>query len=48
MRTFVAFAEGVVEFACLTGFITTIIVGFALGDWPILRGRPCLDRRPDT
>jgi hypothetical protein len=30
MRTFINVAAGAVEFACLTGFITTIIVGFAL------------------
>jgi hypothetical protein len=30
MRIFAVALEGAIEFACLTGFITTIIVGFAL------------------
>jgi hypothetical protein len=30
MHIFVAIAAGAIEFACLTGFITTIIVGFGL------------------
>jgi Flp pilus assembly pilin Flp len=30
MRTFVDVAAGAIEFACLTGFITVLIVGFGL------------------